>query len=416
VDAHPELAGTTGTTGPGGNDQPGVLSRLVCVGTAPEGVERWDDLLAAGAAVDRAAVTGARAAAGTDGEAIILFTSGTSGVPKAVVHGHFAPRLQPTVWARMQMIRSDERIFSSYPFCWSSGFARSLMACLSVGACLVTVDHFDPAVVLALMEAERVTMAVTPPAGHLDLRLAEHPDFATRDLSALVRPANPTLAEPLGVAQWRSTGYGLTETFTLVTASPADHSDHEPPGSAGRVLPGWTLKVTDPDTGQVVPRGTVGQFRVKGPALMRGYDSRLGSPFDDEGFFVTPDVGSLDDDGFLWFSSRIDDIVRSAGVNVSTTELERELGADERVRLAVVVGLPHPSLGQALVACIVKEDEGLSADDVVAYLRPRVASYKIPRAVLFFADGDIAYTMSQKVQLADLRDRAAGRVAELGLW
>ena len=82
----------------------------------------------------------------------------------------------------------------------------------------------------------------------------------------------------------------------------------------------------------------------------------------------------------------------------------------------MVVGLPHPSLGQALVACIVKEDEALSADDVVAYLRPRVASYKIPRAVLFFADGDISYTMSQKVQLADLRDQAARRVAEAGLW
>ena len=410
--AHPRLAGGRGPA----DDPMAVLTRLVCVGPGPDGVERWEDLVAAGAGVPEAAVARSRAAAGTDGEAIILFTSGTSGVPKAVVHGHRAPRLQPTVWARMQMIRPDERVFSSYPFCWSSGFARSLVACLSVGACLVTVDHFEPGAVLALMEAERVTMAVTPPAGHLDLRLAEHPDFASRDLSALDRPANPTLAEPLGVAQWRSTGYGLTETFTLVTASPADHSDHEPAGSAGRALPGWTITVTDPDTGEVVPRGTVGQFRVKGPALMRGYHGRPGTPFDDDGFFVTPDVGWFDDDGFLWFSSRIDDIVRSAGVNVSTTELERELGADERIRLAVVVGVPHPSLGQALVACVVKEDEGLTADDVVGWLRPRVASYKIPRAVLFFADHDISYTMSQKVQLADLRDQAARRVAELGLW
>ena len=268
--AHPRLAGALDQPVDGGLGALGALGRLVCTGAAPDGVERWDDLLAAGAALPDAAVDRARAAAGPAGEAIILFTSGTSGVPKAVVHGHRAPRLQPTVWARMQMIRPDERIFSSYPFCWSSGFARSLVACLSVGACLVTVDHFDPGTVLALMEAEGVTMAVTPPAGHLDLRLAEHPDFALRDLSALVRPANPTLAEPLGVAQWRSTGYGLTETFTLVTASPADHSDHEPPGSAGRVLPGWTIKVTDPDTGQVVPRGTVGQFRRQGPGPHAG--------------------------------------------------------------------------------------------------------------------------------------------------
>jgi acyl-CoA synthetase (AMP-forming)/AMP-acid ligase II len=412
AEANPRLAGDP-AGGPGGLP---TVERLVCVGQeAPAGVGRWADLLAAGSAVSDDEVAAARASAGPDGEAIILFTSGTSGVPKAVVHGHLAPRLQPTVWARMQDIRPDERVFSSYPFCWSSGFARSLGAVLSRGACLVTVDHFDPGAVLDLLEAEGVTMAITPPAGHLDLRLAEHPSFADRDLSSLVRPANPTLAEPLGVEPWRSTGYGLTETFTLVTASPADGSDHHPPGSSGRVLPGWTVKVVDPDTGQTVPRGTVGRFDVQGPALMRGYHGRP-SPFDAAGFFATPDVGWLDEDGFLWFSSRIDDVVRSAGVNVSTSELERELAQDPRIRLAVVVGVPHPSLGQALVACVVKEDPGLEVADVTGFLRPRVASYKVPRAVLFFADDEIHYTSTQKVQLADLREEAARRVTDLGLW
>ena len=155
--------------------------------------------------------------------------------------------------------------------------------------------------------------------------MTTHPDFASRDLSSLVRPANRTLAEPLGLANWRSTGYGLTETCTLVSASPADHSEGEPPGSVGRVLPGWTLKVTDPDSGATVRRGTVGQFRMRGPAVVTGFEHRPGVSFDDDGFFIAPDLGWIDDDGWVWFSSRIDDVVRRAGVNVSTTELEGEL-------------------------------------------------------------------------------------------
>jgi fatty-acyl-CoA synthase len=426
VAAAPDLAAGDGNGdggGPGdGDDDGGGLAgveQVLCHGLAePVGrVRPWASLLAAGAGVTGADVAAARDAVDPDDDGLVLFTSGTSGVPKAVLHRQSSSRLQQVVWATMHDIRPDERVFSTYPWCWSSGFVRSLGACLSVGACLVTVDHFEPAAALALMATERVTMAVLPGQGHLDLRLVEAPEFAGTDLGALERPTNAVLANAIGQPPWRPTGYGLSETFTLVTASPADGSHHEPPGSSGKVLPGWTVKVTDPDTGAVVERGTVGQFRVRGPALMKEYCGRPpGTGFDDEGFFVTPDTGRLDDDGFLYFAARVDDVVRSAGVNVSTAELEAELAGLAGVRIPIVLGVPHPTLGQALVACLVVDDRSLGPADVVDWLRPRVASYKLPRAVLFFEESELSYTVSQKVQRAALREAALERIGRDGLW
>src|SRR6185312_93336 len=124
----------------------------------------------------------------------------------------------------------------------------------------------------------------------------------------------------------------------------------------------------------------------------------------------------LDDEGFVHFASRIDDIVRSAGVNVSTTEVERELNALPRVRMAVAVGLPHPTLGQALVACIVPADPDLDEAQVLAALRPRLSSYKLPRATVFLDESELRFTVSQKVQRAPLRDEAARRIAAEGRW
>ncbi len=106
-----------------------------------------------------------------------MFTSGTSGRPKAVVHAHRAPCLQLLRWAEMEQIEAGDRVFSTYPFCWSSGFVRALGACLAQGARLVTMAHFEPAGALALMAQEQIDSVITPGLGHLDYRLVEAPEF-----------------------------------------------------------------------------------------------------------------------------------------------------------------------------------------------------------------------------------------------
>jgi acyl-CoA synthetase (AMP-forming)/AMP-acid ligase II len=205
----------------------------------------------------------------------------------------------------------------------------------------------------------------------------------------------------------------MSESCTLVTVT----RSREPAGTAGRVLPGWSLAVVDPHSGAVLPRGQVGLVKIKGPAMMTALNGRpLADVADADGYFVTSDLGWLDDDGNFFFSNRIDDLVRSGGVNVSTGELERVLAGHDGVKHAIALGVPHPRLGQALVACIVRDDPDLGSDEVVAWLRPRMASYKLPRAVLFFDESELTFTVSEKVERTALRAAVVDRIDSLALW
>jgi fatty-acyl-CoA synthase len=381
---------------------------------AAERVASWDELLASGAGVSEVAVRARAASVQPDDDGFVMFTSGTSGRPKAVVHAHRAPCLQLLRWAEMQDIGAGDRVFSTYPWCWSSGFVRALGACLSSGARLVTMAHFEPAGALGLMEKEGVDTVITPGQGHLDYRLIEDPAFSAAALRSIRRVSNRPLADALGIEpDWLGAGYGMSESCTLVTAT----RSREPAGTAGRVLPGWSLAVVDPDSGAAQPRGEVGLVKIKGPAMMTALNGRpLADVADADGYFVTSDLGWLDEDGNFFFSNRIDDLVRSGGVNVSTGELERVLAGHDGVKHAIALGVPHPRLGQALVACIVRDDPDLRSDEVVAWLRSRMASYKLPRAVLFFDESELTFTVSQKVERTTLRAAVVGRIDSLPVW
>jgi fatty-acyl-CoA synthase len=408
------------------DDRPRVpsLARIFVVDRPTVGgrAAGWNDLTTVAAGVPEGEVRARAAAVNPDDDAFVMFTSGTSGRPKAVVHAHRAPCLQLLRWAEMETIRAGDRVFSTYPFCWSSGFVRTLGACLSSGARLVTMAHFDAPGALTLMERERVDTVITPGQGHLDYRLIEDPRFSSTDLSAIRRVSNRPLADALGIEHdWLGSGYGMSESCTLITVTPLEPDPatgtRGPIGSAGRVLPGWSVAVVDPATGAVLPRGQVGLVKIKGPAMMTAInDRRLTEVVDTEGYFATSDLGSLDEDGNFFFSSRIDDLVRSGGVNVSTGELERVLAGHEGVKHIVALGVAHPRLGQALVACIVPEDPGMTDDEVMDWLRPRLASYKLPRVVLFFDESELTFTLSQKVERTSLRDAAARRLDDLRLW
>jgi acyl-CoA synthetase (AMP-forming)/AMP-acid ligase II len=262
-----------------------------------------------------------------------------------------------------------------------------------------------------------VTFAFAWP--HQYAQLEEAPNWTRVDLSRLryVDRASRLARHPTVSTSWSEPNYayGNTETFTISTAFPANTPDEIVAGSRGEVLPGNTVKIVDPLTGAVLPRGQRGEIAVKGPTLMLGY---IGIPndetFDAEGFFRTGDGGYLDEIGRLYWDGRLSDIIKTGGANVSPLEVDAALATYPGVKVARTVGVPHDTLGEMVVACIVpSEGSVLDEASIRNYLKERLASYKVPRRVLYFGDDELSMTGSAKIKASELRQLAAQRLGAI---
>lgn len=371
-----------------------ALRRVAVLGTPS-----WAELLDAGDAVADDALDARWRAAGPDDEALIIFSSGTTSHPKGVVHGHRAPTLQMWVQARIFGRHPATRMWTSLPIFWTAGLNTAVGATLAAGGCWVAQETFEPGAALALISRERVTEPYTLP--HQTGALVEHPDWSGADLSSLrcVYGKSDFARHPSvdGDPGWfMPVGYGLTETCAFF----ATHWSHTPREvarrSMGRLLPGNELRVLDPETGRPLGPGEEGELALRGPTLFQRYLGR--DPHecvDADGFFRTGDLGSMDDQGELHFHGRRTEMIKTGGANVSPAELEVQLRACAPVKLARVVGVPDPRLDQLVVACVtLKDGAHATEDDIRAFLRERVAAYKVPKRVLFFDDGEIPMTRS----------------------
>jgi fatty-acyl-CoA synthase len=213
---------------------------------------------------------------------------------------------------------------------------------------------------------------------------------------------------------WREPihAYGTTETFTLLTVFPSGTPPELSAGSHGIPSAGATVKIVDPFTGATVPLGHRGEIAVKGPSLMMGYAGvPLDETLDDEGFLRTGDGGWLDDEGRLFWEGRLNDIVKTGGANVSPIEVDDVIRGCPGVKVAQTVGVPDDLLGELVVTCIVEhEGAGLDENTIRDFAQRTLASFKVPRRVLFFAQEELETTGSAKIKTADLRILAASRL------
>jgi acyl-CoA synthetase (AMP-forming)/AMP-acid ligase II len=300
-------------------------------------------------------------------------------------------------------------------FFWSGNFAMVLGGTLAAGGSLVLQRIFRPEEALQLMQAERVSFAFAWPHQWAQLQAAENWDSV--DLSALeyVDVDSPLGRHPTVSTTWIEPRhcYGNTETFTLSTGYPANTPREIAGDSHGPPLPGNSLKIIDPLTGRVVPIGARGEIAVKGPTLMSGY---LGIPLDqtldEHGYFLTGDGGYLDTTGRLVWEGRLNDIIKTGGANVSPLEVDSIIKDCPGVKLTQTVGVPHDTLGELVVACVVPHTHAeLDEATVRSFVSDKLASYKVPRRILFFRECDLQLTGSAKVKTGDLRDLAARTLA-----
>lgn len=344
---------------------------------------------------------------------VIVHTSGSTGTPKGVIHQH-GPLIRHI--ANLNEIRRytpDEVLFANSPFFWIGGFAYTLLGTLLAGARLVCSNAPDAAGVLDVIERERPTMV----NGYVQsiARLPADPSFAGRDLSSIrrgnlypimpddVRPADPQLRHQM---------LGMTEagSVCLVSEDEGDQPEHRR-GSFGRPAPGFEARVVDPDSGADCGTGEVGELRLRGPFLMEGHHGReRHEVFDADGWFRTGDLFLTDAEGFFYFRGRRGDMIKTAGANVSPSEVEAAVR--EVCGLAAhVVGLSDPERGQ-IVAAAVRVPAGAVAPDpeeLRRRLAERLSSYKVPRWIVPLAEDEIPSTGSGKVDMSALKERLRGR-------
>lgn len=334
-----------------------------------------------------------------DDDGVVIFSSGTTSEPKGMLHSQRAATLQFWVQAQIFGRHESTRMWSSLPLFWTAGLNTAMGSTLAAGGCWVMQETFEPGAALALMARERVTEPYTLP--HQTGALEEHPDWASTDLSSLTcvygKSAFARHPSVHGDTTWRMpVGYGLSETCAFFCAHWSTASREEMAASMGRLLPGNELRIVDPDTGDELAEGEVGELAIKGPTLMKGYlGMRPEDCFDADGFFHTGDAGFVDAEGLVHWEGRRTEMIKTGGANVSPAELEVQLRACAPVKLARVVGVPDARLDQLVVACItLKEGAEASEENIQSFLRERVASYKVPKRVLFFDDGEIPMTTS----------------------
>jgi len=328
---------------------------------------------------------------------LITYTSGSTGEPKGVVHGHGPLLRHARNLAAMSGIESGDRIWTPMPLCWVGGFSFTLLRAFSVGGAFVTQDRMDAGRALGLLARERVTCVSAWPT--VGATLIAHPDFADTDLSALrlgtfyegrspdARPADPGLSV---------TSLGMSETAGPHTFWTLDEDLHGTTekyrATFGHEVPGVTHRIVDAD-GHDVEEGTDGEVWVRGYSVMLGlYKRERADVFDTDGWYHTGDRG-LFRDGWFFFTGRQSDLIKTKGANVAPAEVEKALLSLDGVRAAFVFGIPHPVHGEEVVALVVTDrpPESLQLE-----LREMLSSYKLPTHLFPIEAAAVPYMTSQK--------------------
>jgi HIP---CoA ligase len=400
-----------------------ALTTIVAVRGKPTGrAQGWIDFLDRATPDGLAEVDRRSVALGPDDPSDILFTSGTTGVPKGVVMTHSRTLQVATDWVAMTGLSASDRYLMVNPYFHMFGLKAGILSCLAAGATMLPEPVFDVDRVLARIEAEQVTFLPGPPT--LYQSILDHPDRASRDLSSLQVAVTGAADIPVELIRrireelpFRAVlaGYGLTEAGTASGTSP----DDDPEAVAftvGWARPGFEVRIVgaereDAAAGEAgeAAGGAAGEVVLRGPSIMAGYlddpeeTAKVLSP---DGWLRTGDLGVLDEEGRLRIVGRVKDMFIVGGFNVYPAEIENALLRHPAVRQAAVIGVPDTRLGEVGMAFVVTAPgDPVTRQDIITWSRDQMANYKVPRAVEIV--DELPLNATGKVLKDVLRDRAA---------
>jgi acyl-CoA synthetase (AMP-forming)/AMP-acid ligase II len=340
---------------------------------------------------------------------VIMFTSGSIGPPKGVIHSHGNALAAVQSGLSARCIDADSRLYLPMPFFWVGGFGSGVLSALLAGATLVTEEIPRPETTLRLLERERVTLF----RGWPDQAeaLARQSASVGADLSALRPGSLEALLPPEQRAEpgARARLFGMTESFGPYCGYPADTDmPRSAWGSCGKPFDGMEVRIVDPDTGEPVPTGTVGMIQIRGRHTLRGMCRRGREDlFTPDGYYPTGDLGHLDGDGFMFYHGRSDDMFKVSGATVYPSEVEQALRTIDGVENAFVTEVSG-AVG-AVVVC------DTTVEHLRAATRKRLSAFKVP-TVWLLADSDDAVPRGTtgKVDVRRLREMLAGTHTQRG--
>jgi long-chain acyl-CoA synthetase len=370
-----------------------------------------------------------------DDEAVIFYTSGTTGRPKGAISTHrsMISNLMGTMYSSFSsaMINPGATTIDpsaknasllTSPLFHVSGCHSGLVVGLLAGIKIVIpVGKFEPDKAMQLIQDEKITVWATVPT--MVWRVVEHPAREKYDLSTVTAVAyggSPSAAElqkriheTFPSVKSTSNAYGLTESSSAVTVN-SGKDNAERPDSVGRPLPVIEVQISDAN-GQAVPVGQTGEVWIRGPHIMPGYWNKpeaTAESITPEGWLKTGDVGHVDEDGFLYITDRAKDMIIRGGENVYCVEIENRLIEHPKIAEAAIIGVPHPTLGEEVKAVVrVEAGESMSEDEVRQWVGETLANFKVP-AYVEFADDPLPRNPSGKLLKNVLRGEGEVSFAE----
>lgn len=349
-------------------------------------------------------------------DAVIVYTSGSTALPKAVVHSQHTIARHPPELAKLFLIKQADRMMPLLPAFWLGGMAMALEV-LSVGATLVYPD--SPAMDDVLDSITALNVNRLNSWGDMLVKLRDAATARGINIDAIVGLGHfRDRAGELIPPALQSNMLGMSETFAVHSGEPLDvRLPESKAGASGRTINGFERRIVNPDTGAEVATGEVGELQLRGGALMTGfYKVPRASVFTHDGFYPTGDLVRVDAEGYLYFVARRGDMIKTRSANVSRLEVEAALRALPEVDVPVVTGLADAEFGQRVVAAVVlKEGVDTSEAALQAALREVLSSYKVPRNIIFVSAADIPRTATGKVKLFELAEMIAQRIIYPGL-
>lgn len=400
-----------------GGELPALETTVVADGAVGPGAVGWDGFLARSTDEARAEADRRAAALGGDDACDILFTSGTTGMPKGVVQTHSRTLLVATDWVAMTGLRAGDRYLMVNPYFHMFGLKAGILASVAAGAVMLPQPLFDVDRVLSRVAEERVT--VLPGAPTLYQSILDHPARDRYDLSTLRVAVTGAADIPVELIRRIHdelpfsviiTGYGLTEGGTAAATGPGD--DFETIATTvGRPRPGFELRIVN-DKGDAVPAGEPGEIVLRGGSIMSHYlddPEATAATLSPDGWLRTGDLGVVDEHGNLRIVGRAKDMFIVGGFNAYPAEIENLLLRHPDIAQAAVIGIPDARLGEVGMAFVVaRAGAAVNPDDVVAWAREEMANYKAPRVVELV--DELPLNATGKV----MKDALRARAAELG--